>query len=364
MESKLTQPRRFPDGTTSVSPPRPAAPFFDPAQNTWVLSRYGDVLAALREPALRQAGPQRAPSQLRNDVLRTLSQSEISELQEQIEPLAIRVIAELPPGRPVDLVSEVLRPWSLSVTIVVLGLDAAAGRQLATLQPYLSGGSTDLVAPHRPLRSLNGVRLALLRRIAKERSERLLRNVRVRGAQSLFLGLSQTLPDFLANAWLALLEHPSQLVRLRAEPHLMPRAIEELLRYSGPVHSLAREADQTVQLAGVTIAKGERLILKVALANRDPEQFPDPNCLDIARRGVGHLALGGGPHSCVGAQLVRMAAISGTRAFAEKLGTAELIDPVVWRRGSALGSPYSLQVRYGPLECSANRTVTPSLAPS
>ena len=118
-----------------------------------------------------------------------------------------------------------------------------------------------------------------------------------------------------------------------------------------------------MELAGVTIAKGERLILKVALANRDPEQFPDPNCLDIARRGVGHLALGGGPHSCVGALLVRMAAISGTRAFAEKLAMAQLIDPVVWRRGSALGSPYSLWVRCGSLESSANRKITPSWAP-
>ena len=157
-------------------------------------------------------------------------QSKISELQERIEPLAFRVIAELPPGRPVDLVSEVLRPWSLAVTTVVLGLGAAAGRRLATLQPYLSDGSSDLVVPRRRLRSLNGAWAAVRRRIATARLERLLRSVPVRGARSLFLGLSQTLPDFLANAWLALLEHPSQLVRLRAEPHLMPRAVEELLR--------------------------------------------------------------------------------------------------------------------------------------
>jgi cytochrome P450 len=349
MDSKLTQPRRFGEGAASVSPPPPAAPFFDPAQSAWVLSRYGDVLAALREPALRQAGPQKAPVQVRKDVLDALSQSKISEWQEQIEPLAYRIIAEVPPGRPIDLVSEVLRPWSLAVTTIVLGLDAAAGRKLAALEPYLSGGNADLLAPRRSRRALNGVWLAVRRRLAKARLERLLRSVRVRGARSLFLGLSQTLPDFLASAWLALLENPSQLVRLHAEPHLTPRAIEELLRYSDPVHTLAREADQTVELAGVKIAEGERVILKVASANRDPEQFSDPNSLDIARHGVGHVALGGGPHSCVGALLVRMAAISATRAFADKLAVAELIDPVVWRRGSALGSPYSLRVRYGLL---------------
>jgi cytochrome P450 len=364
MDSTLTQPRRFAEGAASVSSPPPAAPFFDPAQNAWVLSRYGDVLAALREPGLRQAGPQRAPAHVRKDELCALSQSKIPEWQEQIEPLAYRIIAELPPGRPVDLVSEVLRPWSLAVTTIVLSLDAAAGRQLAALQPYLSGGNADLLAPRRPRPSLNRLLLAVQRRIAGARLKRLLRSVRVPEAQSLFLGLSQTLPDFLANAWLALLENPSQLERLRAEPYLMPRAIEELFRYSGPVHTLVREAEQTVELAGVTITQGERVILKVALANRDPDHFTDPNSLDVARRNAGHLALGGGQHSCIGALLVRMAAILATRAFAKKLNRAELIDPVVWRRGSALGSPYSLRVRYDPLESSANRKITASGAAS
>jgi cytochrome P450 len=102
----------------------------------------------------------------------------------------------------------------------------------------------------------------------------------------------------------------------------------------------------------------------VACLFRDPEQFSDPNSLDIARRNTGHLALGGGPHSCVGALLLRMAAISATRAFTDRLAGAELVDPVVWRRGSALGSPYSLRVRYGPLESSANRMITRSRAAS
>lgn len=360
MESKLTQPPRFPD----MSPTCPAAPFFDPAQNAWVLSRYGDVLAALREPVLRQAGPQKAPVQVREDVLSALSQSKISEWQEQIEPLAFRIFAELPSGRPVDLVSEVLRPWSLAVTMIVLGVDAAAGRRLAALQARLPGSNAGSLAPRRPLRSLSGVWRAVQRRIANARLERLLRSVRMRGAQSLFLGLSQTLPDFLANAWLALLEHPSQLVRLRAEPHLASRALEELLRYSGPVHTLTREAGQTLELAGVTIAQAQRVILKVALANRDPAHFTDPNSFDIARQNAGHLALGAGPYSCVGALLVRMAALSATRAFADKMAGAELVEPVVWRRGSTLDSPSSVRVRCDSLESSANRKINPSWAAS
>lgn len=359
MEPNPTLPAR--DQPASGSLPSPSPAFFDHSQNAWVLSRYQDVLEALREPALRQAGPQRAPARVRRDVSDAVSQSRLSEWEKQIEPLADRVILALPQGRPIELVSEVLRPWSLAVTAAVLGFDTSSARQLAALAPSLSPGNASFAAPRR---SLNTMLLAIRRRIANVHLQRLLRSARVPGVQSLFLGLSQTLPEFLANAWLALLENRSQLELLHAEPRLVPKAVEELLRYSGPVHTLLRRADRIVEVAGVTIAAGDRVILKVALANRDPEQFPDPNRLDIARRGIRHLALGGGPHSCVGALLVRMAAISGTRAFAEKLGTAELMDPAVWRRGSTLGSPYSLRVRYGPRESSAKPKVTPSLAAS
>jgi cytochrome P450 len=354
MESKRTELRRFPESAGSVPLTLPAPPFFDPAQNAWVLSRYADVLAALRQPALRQAGLQKAPLHVRKDVSDTLSHSKLSEWQEQIEPLAYRIIRELPPDRPVELVSEMLRPWSLAVTTVVLGLDAAAGGKLAGLQLHLSGSAADSLAPQR---SLKGVWRVVQRRIANAQLERLFRSVRIRGAQSLYLGLSQTLPDFLANAWLALLEHPLQLARLRAESHLVPRAVDELLRYSGMVHTLTREADQALDLAGIRIAQGCRVILKVAAANRDPEHFTDPDSLDIARQNTGHLALGAGPHSCVGALLVRMAAISATRAFAEVLAMGHLIDPVVWRRGLTLDSPFSLRLHYGPLESPTNRKI-------
>ena len=339
MKSQLSQPLQFPD----VAAPRPEAPFFDSAQNAWVLSRYADVLAALREPALRHTGPKKGPARVREDVLSVLSQAKISEWQRQIEPLADGIITNLPPGGPVDLVSQVIRPWTLAVTNIVLGLDAAAGRKLAALQPHLSGGSGDVLVQRR---SPKRVWCAVQRRIANVRLQKLLRRVRVPGAQSFFSGLSQTLPDFLANAWLALLEHPSQLARLRAEPHLMPKAMEELLRYSGLVHTLVRGAGQTLELAGVTIVQGQRVILKVALANRDPEHFPDPNSLDITRQNARHLGLGAGPHSCVGARLVRMAAISVTRAFADKMVGAEIVEPIVWRRGSTLDTPSFLRVRY------------------
>jgi cytochrome P450 len=279
---------------------------------------------------------------VRKDVSDALSQPKLSELQRGIEPLAERMFAELPRDRPVDLVSEVLRPWSLAVTTIVLALDATAARRLSALQTRLAPGNSDLRAPRR---SLKRVWPAVQRRIAIAGLNRFLLNLRMPGAQSLFRGLSQTLPDFLATAWLALLEHPSQFLRLRAEPHLVPKGVEELLRYAGPVHTLVREADRTVELAGIKIAGGQRVILKLASANRDPQQFFDPDSLDITRNEVGHLALGGGSHSCIGASMVRVASVSATRAFAGKLADAELIYPIMWRSGSTLDSPASLWIK-------------------
>ncbi|HEV8416699.1 MAG TPA: cytochrome P450 [Bryobacteraceae bacterium] len=341
-DSKSTEPLR--EDATSLSQIAPARAFFDSSQNAWVLSRYQDVLDSLREPALRQEGPEKAPPQVRNDVSAALSQSKISEWEKQIEPLADRIIDALVPDRPIELVSEVIRPWSLAVTTVVLGLDASRARQLAFLAPHLSANDAGVATGPGSRRSLARMLPAVRRRLANARLQRLLRSTGVPGVQSLFLGLTQTIPEFLANAWLALLQNPSQLRCLRAEPELIPRAIEELLRYSGPVHTLVRRADQTVELAGVKVSEGERVILKMDLANRDPEHFADPHSLDLARRSAGHLALGGGPHSCVGALLVRMAASSATRALVERLEGAELIDPVVWRRGSTLASPCSIRV--------------------
>jgi cytochrome P450 len=339
-ESKSAEPLR--QGAASASLPTRA--YFDPAQNAWVLSRYKDVLDALREPALRQEGPEKAPPQVRNDVSAALSQAMLSEWEKEIEPLADRIIASLPQDRPVELVSEVIRPWSLGVTSVVLGLDASGARQLAALVPRLFANDAGVQTPPGSRRSFRGMLQGVRRRIARVRLDRLLRSAHVPRVQSLFLGLTQTMPEFLANAWLALLENPSQLTRLRAEPDLISKAIEELLRYSGPVHTLLRRADQTVELAGVRVAEGEHVILKMTPANRDSEHFIAPDSLDFARRSAGHLALGGGPHSCVGALLVRMAAICATRAFVENLAGAKLIEPASWRRGSTLASPCSLRV--------------------
>jgi cytochrome P450 len=267
----------------------PEAPRFDPDLGAWVLSRYDDVLAALKEPSFLQTGESgivdaAAQQRARADVLAALPLAKLDAWQARITPLALDLLDRLPADRPVDLVSEFVKPWCNAVAPIVME---------AHLKP-------------------------------------------------LSKGLSETLPSFLANALLDLLRNPVEFARLRAELELMPRAVEELLRHAGLVHTLARTATADVDLGGIRIPSGDRVILKLAAANHDPDRFPEARELDVTRKSGGHVALGAGPHSCAGALVVRMATAVVTGAFTGKFAAAELAGPVEWHQGSTLASPRSL----------------------
>jgi cytochrome P450 len=117
----------------------------------------------------------------------------------------------------------------------------------------------------------------------------------------------ETTVNLIGNGVLALLRHPDQLALLRADPGLLPGAVEELLRYDGPVEtSTPRFSTAEVALPGGTIPAGEQVLVVLASANRDPERFADPDVLDVRRADVRHLAFGRGVHYCLGAPLARM----------------------------------------------------------
>jgi cytochrome P450 len=119
----------------------------------------------------------------------------------------------------------------------------------------------------------------------------------------------------------------------------MPEAIEELLRYAGLARRVPRSARAPLNLGGAQIAAGQKVKLELNSANRDPEQFAEPNRLDLSRRGVRHLALGAGPQACPGAPLIRMAAKVATSAFVEKFHSAIVCEPIEWRGGASFRAP-------------------------
>ncbi len=118
----------------------------------------------------------------------------------------------------------------------------------------------------------------------------------------------ETTTNLIGNGVHALLTHPEQLVRLRAEPRLIGGAVEEFLRYESPAQLGNRQALAAAEVGGVTVPAGANLTLCIGAANRDPAVFPDPDRLDITRDASAHLAFGGGIHTCAGLHVARLEA--------------------------------------------------------
>jgi cytochrome P450 len=117
----------------------------------------------------------------------------------------------------------------------------------------------------------------------------------------------ETTVNLIGNGMLALLQHPDQLERLKQHPELLPSAIEELLRYDGPVaYATSRWAGEDVEVGGVLIPRGAEVTVVLASADRDEQRFLNPDDLDITRADNRHLAFGHGIHYCLGAPLARL----------------------------------------------------------
>jgi cytochrome P450 len=135
----------------------------------------------------------------------------------------------------------------------------------------------------------------------------------------LFAG-HQTTADFIGNATVALLTNPDQLELLRTRPELLPSAIEELLRFDGPLPVASpRIATEDVEYQGVRIPRGSIVGVVINAANHDPAQFVDPDRLDLCRKGGSHIGFGYGVHYCLGVSLARMEARIGIGALLRRL---------------------------------------------
>ena len=323
-----------------MTPPRPQAPRFDPAQNAWVLSRYPDVWAALREPHLWPvSGKREIQPETREDdgrlkqraaMLEALSAARLEEWRPRLEALTFSALDRLPTDREVDLFGDFTLPWGLTLAMLVTGADPAGSRRLADL-----GGRVFAATGESADAALRADAAA-----ATAELERIFASGPIPMGEPAFVALSQTLPRLLANAWLALVRHPEEFARLRAQPELMPGAIEELLRYAGIVRRVFRRATANVDLGGVCIAQGDLAVLMLASANRDPEQFPDPDRLLLTRPVTSHVALGTGRNSCVAALLIRMAASVATGALTSIFAEAQFSGVEEWGVPSGPGSGF------------------------
>jgi pimeloyl-[acyl-carrier protein] synthase len=256
-------------------------------------------------------------------------------------PLPITVIAEML-GVPAED-RDRFRHWSNeavrglgSTTMDDLRASIQAGKDLtAYLEP---------IAEERRREPREDLLSALL--AAEEEGDRLSMTEVFQTVILLLVAGNETTTKLIGNGLLALLRCPDQLALLREDPDLIDQAVEELLRFEGPVHMNGRIASEAFEYAGVEIKKGRQVLFGLAGANRDPAYFDRPEELDITRKENPHLSLGHGVHFCLGASLARLEAKTTIGALIRRYPKIELAtDTPKWGPNVALRGLAELPIR-------------------
>ncbi|MEV6728466.1 MULTISPECIES: cytochrome P450 [unclassified Streptomyces] len=168
-------------------------------------------------------------------------------------------------------------------------------------------------------------------------------------AHLLLIAGHETTVNLITNGMLTLLRHPQVLQRLRDEPDLVVRLVEELLRYEPPVHIIPwRAAYSDITVAGTTIPKGSQIMLMLASGSRDPDRFHDPDRFDPDRQDNQHLGFGSGIHLCFGGPLARLETQIALSELVHRLDNPRLVaDPPPYRPSPVLRGPIHLHIEQG-----------------
>ena len=324
----------------------------------WVLTRYDDVVAALRDPRLAKEAiapflaarfgapvPQmlsmldRDPpdhTRLRSLVSKAFTPRVVEGLRPHIQQIVDGLIARVADRGEMDLIEDFAYPIPVIVICQMLGvpmedrdrfrawgLDIARGLDSILLPPDSPVRERSIAArrglaeyfraliAQRRSSPRNDMLSALI--AAEEAGDKLNEDELLATSILLLIAGHETTVNLIGNGMLALLRHPDQLRLLRERPDLIGSAVEELLRYDGPVQRTARIPSADVTFGGRTIKAGEMVMPFIGAADRDPAQFPDPDRLDLGRTDNRHIAFGWGIHFCLGAPLAR---IEGQMAIA------------------------------------------------
>jgi cytochrome P450 len=304
----------------------------------------------LRALAMRHFGPPERPAyleQLRPEILRIATtllddlngQRQIDLVERFNYPLPVLVICRILGVPPED--QPQFQAWASILIENLAEQSEEAGRRRDQAQNDLNQYMAGLIKRHRQQPGDD-----LLSRMATDTSSqgRMTDQQLVATGVLLLIAGHETTVNLLGNGMLVLLRNPAILERLRKNPALIPAAVEEMLRYDGPVQFLpSRTTLAEIPLAGTTIPKGVVVTLALAAGNRDPARFTDPDRFDPERHDNEHLGFGSGIHSCFGAPLARTEA---QIAFPELLRRLErprlVVDPPPYRPSPLLRGPEHL----------------------
>ncbi|CAL9481665.1 Cytochrome P450 monooxygenase PikC [Streptomyces sp. enrichment culture] len=242
-------------------------------------------------------------------------------LTDVAEPLPVAVIAEMLGVPESDRV--LLRPWSAAICgMYEPNPPPEAARRAVSASVEFSDYLRGLIAARR---EAPGDDLVSALIAAHDEDDRLTEQEMVSTCALLLNAGHEATVNATVNGWWALFRDPGQLAALRADPTLVPAAVEELLRYDTPLQLFARWVLDDIEIDGTVIPRGAELALLFGSANHDPAVFTDPGRLDLARRANPHISFGAGVHYCVGAPLARIELAASMRAL---LAKAPAMTPV------------------------------------
>ncbi|MFN0091983.1 MAG: cytochrome P450 [Acidimicrobiales bacterium] len=287
----------------------------------------------------------------------------VSRLTGAVEAAAAELTEAMVARPEFDLVEELAAPLPSVVLAALLGVPDEARQRFkarsAELTPLVHGSIADRDRYRRAAAALGELLDELAGLVAARRAEPrddLLsafaahpdlddRQILATCAELIFGGV-ETTATLITNLVICLLEHPEQLERLTADPARCAAAVEEVLRFEGPIKGTTRIAAEPVTLGGQELERGAKVFLLLGSANRDPDAFADPDRFDVLRNPSAHLAFGQGRHHCLGAQLARIEGAAALGALLPHLPRLSLADPPVrWRRSMANRGADSLPLR-------------------
>ena len=375
---------------------REVAPVHRSAFGFWALSRYDDCQQLLRHPGVGKdfsglvptaglSDEQRAAEdRFRNDRSNMLvtdppdhtrlrglvTRAFTPRTVETLRPRIVALVDELLDGfgtEPVEVMDALAFPLPVTVIGEMLGVPR---EDRAGLRPLVRAVTAilELVVPPAALAEATQANtkleeyfagLVAKRRAhpgddlltklieAEDKGDQLSEGELISTAILLFAAGFETTTHLIGNGLSALLRHPDQLARLRADRALIRPAVEELLRYDSPVQLALRTTYEDLSIGGHHIAKGEPVLALLGAANRDPARFRDPERLDVGRDEGAPMSFGGGIHFCLGAALARLEGQIVLDRLLERFGTIEMVGDAGSRRDSlTLRGLLDLRVRF------------------
>jgi cytochrome P450 len=360
--------------------------YYVEGMNAWLVTTYEDALFVLRDPRFTKDRNKVFPPQqdehaalqatifqnmltsdppdhtrLRRLVSKAFTPRMIEQLRPRIQQIADELLDAVQAQGRMDLIADFAYPLPITVICEMLGIPTtdrqlfrAWTRMIVDMQGDSATGMkaflhyiTNLLAEKRAHPG-NDLTSSLVQ--VEENGDQLSENELISMIFLLILAGHETTLNLIGNGTLALLQHPDQLQLLRADPSLLPMAVEELLRYTAPVSlSDERWANEDIPLHGKIIRKGDQVSAALIAANADGQQFSDPTVLDITRQDNQHLAFGKGIHFCLGAPLARLEGQIAFGALLRRLPDLRLVsipEQLTWNANPMLRGLTSLPVAF------------------